>query len=806
MNDQVEILPSHQRFIKSYLEFQNSIIAQFENENEIQKQELFELVYNIFEGYLIKKFLNGNKFEKLFLPSILNGNNTHVQQIQIEFKKQEDFFERNFKFKNDEQLNDKDYITPKILSDIFENSLDSSIKQSSGSYYTSIAEVDFLCKETIHFYLLQNTNISAKLLLHLIWDEELFDCNVSQNDLEILFEKISSIQVLDPSCGTGEFIIGFLKNIIILIRKINQLLQKNNLKLRKLYEQIITSNLFGIEINNLALEICLIRIKLLLISLDSDISILDEFSNFLHFDALLDIKSIMKKINQKRFDIIIGNPPYIRQELFRNKKESNLEKLLDYKVKIINNLQNLSENTTEIPSYMKSDLYIYFFYLANILIKPKGVIGYITSNSWLDSRSGYFLREYLLKNTNVHFIAQDNCKKSFSASINTSIIVFSKPQNNQFLENESIAFISIDDSSWNEREILAELHLSQRDFFSKGKRIIRKTRNELLEYKQNSNKFYEKKWSGIFFRAPDILFKILNKIQDKLIPLKNYGKIRYPLKTGINEFFFVNNEIVEEFNIEQEFLIPVLKSPKKIRKYKIERNDLEFYLFNCCYTKEQLKNKNKIGAFSYIEWGEKQKTVNKQQSIQGIAWPKVPSVIRNTPEWYSISKITPVNIFCNRFFDRRFFFCYSEDSIIEDQTFYGIVKSNKNYPDQGLLAILNSTLIFLFLEIFGRTALGRGALQFSIEDMSFLPVFDYEKIPDKIKQQLILQFDELVKREILPIDKEICMNDRRNLDKLIFNWLNLTEDEIDTIYSSLISLVNNRIKKSGQNIIRSIQV
>jgi hypothetical protein len=47
---------------------------------------------------------------------------------------------------------------------------------------------------------------------------------------------------------------------------------------------------------------------------------------------------------------------------------------------------------------MKSDLYVYFYYLALGLLKPGGVFCFISSNSWLDVGFGAKLQEFLLKN------------------------------------------------------------------------------------------------------------------------------------------------------------------------------------------------------------------------------------------------------------------------------------------------------------------------------------------------------------------------------------------------------------------------
>ncbi len=90
----------------------------------------------------------------------------------------------------------------------------------------------------------------------------------------------------------------------------------------------------------------------------------------------------------------------------------------------------------------------------------------------------------------------------------------------------------------------------------------------------------------------------MDSLKEKFIELSEIGHIRYPIKTGINEFFLVGNEKVQEYGISDEFLVPVLKSPKEIQSLEILASNLETKLFTCNYTMEELLNKKKNGASS----------------------------------------------------------------------------------------------------------------------------------------------------------------------------------------------------------------
>jgi len=152
--------------------------------------------------------------------------------------------------------------------------------------------------------------------------------------------------------------------------------------------------------------------------------------------------------DKKGFDIVIGNPPYVRQEniqdpqLTREQKAkmtpAQLRESKDkYKNALIHSVYELYpeffgyEHSTGTVSHKidaKSDLYIYFYLKGLSLLNPKGNFCFITSNSWLDVGYGKDLQEFLLKNVKIKMIIDNKVKRSFKqADVNTIIALFSAP-------------------------------------------------------------------------------------------------------------------------------------------------------------------------------------------------------------------------------------------------------------------------------------------------------------------------------------------------------------------------------------------
>ena len=50
------------------------------------------------------------------------------------------------------------------------------------------------------------------------------------------------------------------------------------------------------------------------------------------------------------------------------------------------------------------------------------------------------------------------------------------------------------------------------------------------------------KWGGKYLRAPDVFFTILDKGKEKLVKLSDVAEVRFGIKTGVNEFFYLTDK------------------------------------------------------------------------------------------------------------------------------------------------------------------------------------------------------------------------------------------------------------------------
>jgi hypothetical protein len=265
------------------------------------------------------------------------------------------------------------------------------------------------------------------------------------------------------------------------------------------------------------------------------------------------------------FDIVIANPPYVRQERiedlsgFYNKNEYK-EKLIeqtrldwsyDYEGKI--------KSKSPIPEKFdrKCDLYVYFYLKGLKLLNPDGVLCYISSNSWLDVGFGRVLQEVLIKRCPIVAIYDNQVKRSFKhADVNTVIALIKAPKEIDFdeeVKNNEVRFVMFKKPF--EEVMFSEIFIDlEKDYnlkeFQEGKRreneIYRLhivNQKDLWEFgkDEKTGQYIGNKWGGKYLRAPEIYWKILEKGKGKLVKLGDIAEVRFGIKTGANEFFYVED-------------------------------------------------------------------------------------------------------------------------------------------------------------------------------------------------------------------------------------------------------------------------
>ena len=626
-------------------------------------------------------------------------------------------------------------------------------------------------------------------------------------------------KVLDPTCGTGTF----------LLRAYDRLRYFGEYDHKKLLSQ-----LWGIDIASFPAELATINLYR------------QNLSDYANFPKIVTKDTFLVKPNQKfefpppkltvekqtiteqmpNFDAIVGNFPYIRQELVERRikgYKNQLDKVLT--IDWTGEYSELFDSKGALLLSGQADIYTYlFFHVTKFLNENGGRLGIVSSSAWLEVDYGYELQQFFLKKFKLIAVFETLAENWFEdVPIITTVTILERCTNREERLNNGVKFIkfkkplkeiipqdmkiapnqrwtSVDkyvttierlDASYhkiNGTRIINALtgiaHYENEDYRA---RVIKQ--EELLNDLEKRGK--TAKW-GIHIRAPQVYYDILRKCQNKFIRHDKIASLNRGITTGINEYFHLDAERITYWQIETEFLAPIATSPKEIDTLIIEKKTITNKLFLCHKTKAELRRNKKMGALNYIEWGEKQTTKERGgYKTGGIPYPKVKSVA-NRKLWYDVGDREPSDFAINRFIRERFFFPLNKYGVyLGDVVFEGTIINRR---DASLyMALLNSTLVFLFVEVTSRFSMGDGFLTFYGPEIEELPVPNAELIPDKVKEKIIQAFGELLKRPIKTIQEEVKMKDRQRFDALVLQAVGLEPKKyLSLIYENLIALVNER--------------
>lgn len=599
--------------------------------------------------------------------------------------------------------------------------------------------------------------------------------------------------VLDTSCGAGTFLVRAYK-------------RKKHLNPKLTHAEILDS-LYGIDVSKFAAHLSMINLA------NMDLSSVEVHPKIIHSDFFevfpatqisrskhksKTMKGETSLITIEKVDAVVGNPPYTRQE--------EMEDIVHgaYKDKLI----KIVEKEQGIEIGRRAGIYAYFFLHGYAFLKNGGRFGFITSNSWLDVDYGKYLQEFFLKNYRIVAVLESKVERWFEdADINTSITILERCSDKKERENNLVKFVyfkknlkellKVDDESrrWLDiKNLIKQVENTDDLYEDENLRIYPISQEQLWEegYDDDERKYAGSKW-GKYIRAPDIFFKVLKKGKDLFVPLKEIAQIRFGIKTGANEFFYLTDEDIKRWGIEKEFVKNrVIKSPKESDCIIIDPKKLKYRVLMVHKDKADLKGTN---VLQYIKWGEEQ------------GYHKRPTCA-SRQRWYDLGKRNPTQILWQMIHFEKNIIFLNESEVQVDHNLFDIIPVSK-YDNKLLCILLNSTLLSLIKEFSGRVTLGEGALKTEGIDIKKIISVNPSKLSKSQIKKLEKIFDKLSKRPIGTVFEEIGANtpeevslgkvkpDRRELDEIVMgDILGLTEKEQVEVYKAVIDLVKSRAEKA----------
>lgn len=242
--------------------------------------------------------------------------------------------------------------------------------------------------------------------------------------------------VLDPACGSGSFLVRAYYRKLQLDHGLNH------------YEAL--EQLYGSDINPFPAHLATLNLAARNISNEENYPRIARKNFFLvsrtspQFcvlpKATRDSSGQREKetIDLPELDSIVGNPPYVRQELIPKRAERGT--ILDQSKEYISEMATRAFPELQLSG--QSDLHLYFWPASTQFLKEGGWFGFLTSSSWLDVRYGFALQAWILRNFRLVAVMESIDEPWFEdARVKTAVTILQRCSDAERRDSNLVRFV-----------------------------------------------------------------------------------------------------------------------------------------------------------------------------------------------------------------------------------------------------------------------------------------------------------------------------------------------------------------------------
>jgi len=518
---------------------------------------------------------------------------------------------------------------------------------------------------------------------------ELADFLADKLIAELHQEKITSFTILDPACGEGELLSSIVRRLSTSKNKIN-------------------INIKGFDTN-----------------IDYIISAKSNLSEFtynvdIQNQDFLTTQGVCKEplnlfnqnINEEYADLVIANPPYVRTQILGTEKAQEIAQRFNLKGRV--------------------DLYYPFLIAMTNVLKKGGLIGVITSNRYLFTKSGESIRKFLLENYEPIEVIDLGDTKIFDAAVLPAIFIGrKKTSSKQFSEPCRFAKIyeelnGTDKQGIKSNSLFQILNTNQSGIYSVNDKKFSYSVG-LLKHSPNKNDIWQMTNSDENEWIEQINNNSTFRIGDKF-------KVRVGVKSCADNVF-IKQSWDKESIIPEDKLFKKLISQENIQRWCFtSENDLKILYPHYSSDGKRLviDLEDYPNARSYFEYHKEQLTGRKYLIDAGRKWFEM--WVPQNPEFWALPKL----VFPDISVDARFY--YDENGSVVNGNCYWIVAQTEQEKELLFLiqGVANSDLMAQYHDLCFNNKLYSGRRRYFSQYIEKYP------IPDP-RKQISIQIIETVK-------------------------------------------------------------
>lgn len=329
-----------------------------------------------------------------------------------------------------------------------------------------------------------------------------------EGERRYLEEVLIPLKVCDPACGSGAFLIAAFDFLVREYRQVYHNLGEV-FDPAVVYPLILQGNLYGVDLSSESVEITKLSLWLQTAQRGQKLADLDRNicqGNSLIADCEVDplgfdwVGRFPEVFAAGGFDVVIGNPPYVRQEFIAPFKGY---------------LQGNYETYDGV-----ADLYTYFYEKGVNLLRAGGMLSYIVTNKWLRAGYGERLRGFFRDRVVMEEIIDFGHAPIFEDADTFPCIVVGRRMGDEERVDQDVLICPVP------REALAQINLPQ---------YVRES-----GYSVPWSRFSEQAWS----LEPPAVDGLMEKIRAVGVPLTEFAGVK-PYRgvlTGFNEAFLIDDE------------------------------------------------------------------------------------------------------------------------------------------------------------------------------------------------------------------------------------------------------------------------